>query len=166
MGSRKKDTEADDPRKPWRYESSPTGVNYRIFDGMGVQVGTMWNKKDADDIVSAVNEKFRKEGKLMLVNAKIEQAGLYFDGHYRRYYIMVVLETRGGGASIKIPVDKTGDFMDVFRGELDLENGAFVNELEGTPVVLKLKSDNEHSGEIVAIGDILASEDELFELED
>jgi len=166
MGSRKKDTKADDPRKPWRYERSPTGVNYRIFDSMGVHITTVYSKKDADEIVSAVDEKIRKEGKLMLVNAKINQAGLYFDGHSGRYCIMVVLETRGGGASIKIPVEKTGELMKAVGDELDLENGVFVNQLEGVPVVLKLDGDREFQGKIVAIGDILSSEDEMFYLED
>ena len=98
----------------------------------------------------------------MLVNAKIEKAGLYYNGHYRSCAIMLELELREGGASLEIPVDLTEEFMEMFKDELDLENGAFVNDLEGVPVVLK--TDGDRFGKIVAIGSILANEDELLDL--
>ena len=101
----------------------------------------------------------------MLVNAKIEQVGLYYNGHYRHCSLRLVLRTRCGGASIELPVDKTEEFMEMFKAELDLENGVFVSNLKDVPVVLKTDGKNEYAGEIKAIGNILASEDELMPLD-
>lgn len=101
----------------------------------------------------------------MLINAKIEEVGLYYNGHYRHYSLRIVLRTRGGGASIELPVDRTEEFMEMFEDELDLENGVFVSDLKDIPVVLKKDGNNEYAGEIKAIGNILASEDELMPLD-
>ena len=98
----------------------------------------------------------------MLVNAKIKKAGLYYDGHFNCCSVGVELKTRGGGAIIRFPVEKTTEFMDMFDEELDLENGVFINDLEGVPVVLKLDGDTEFQSKIVAIGSILASEGEMM----
>ena len=101
----------------------------------------------------------------MLVNAKIEEAGLYYNGHYRHCSLRIVLRTRGGGASIELPVDRTEEFMEMFADELDLQNGVFVSDLKDVPVVLKTDGKNEYAGEIKAIGNILASEDALMPLD-
>lgn len=101
----------------------------------------------------------------MMVNARIEQAGLYYNGHYRHYSLRIVLKTRGGGASIELPVDRTEELIEMFEDDLDLENGVFVGDLKDVPVVLKLDGDNEYQGRIVAIGNILASEDEMLYLD-
>ena len=98
----------------------------------------------------------------MLINAKIEQAGLYFNGSYNRYCIRIVFRTRGGGASIELPVERTSELMSMFDDELDLENGVFVSDLEDIPVVLKLDGNNEYGGKIVAIGNILSNENEML----
>ena len=98
----------------------------------------------------------------MLINAKIRKAGLYFNGHFNTYSIRIILDIRGGGAAVEIPVEKTEEFMSMFSDELDLENGVFVHDLKGVPVVLKT-ADNRYS-KIVAIGNILATEDELMNL--
>ena len=101
----------------------------------------------------------------MLVNAKIEEAGLYYDGHGRCCSLRIVLRTRGGGASINLPVERTEEFMEMFKEELDLENGVFVSDLKDVPIVLKTDGKNEYAGEIKAIGNILSSEDELMPLD-
>ena len=98
----------------------------------------------------------------MLVNAKIEEIGLYFNGHYNHYCVRIVLEMRGGGGSVEFPVERIEEFMSMFDNELDTENGVFVQELKGTPVVLK--TDGDRYGNIVAIGDIMADENELMQL--
>lgn len=98
----------------------------------------------------------------MLVNAKIKNAGLYYDGHYRHYDFRVELETRAGGASIEFPVERTAEFMEMFKNDIDLENGVFASDLAGIPVVLGTEA---RFGKIIAIGNILASEDELMPLD-
>lgn len=96
----------------------------------------------------------------MLINAKIEEAGLYFNGHYNRYCVRIVLRTRGGGASIELPVERTEELMSMFDKELDLENGVFVSDLKDIPVVLKT-TDN---GKIVGIGDIFSDENDVMDI--
>jgi hypothetical protein len=98
----------------------------------------------------------------MMVNAKIEKVGLYYNGHYRHYSLRIELKTRGGGASIELPLDRTPELMEMFEADLYPEDGVFVGDLKGVPVVLKLDGDNEYQGRIVAIGSILANEDEML----
>lgn len=98
----------------------------------------------------------------MLINAKIEQAGLHYNGYYKHCSIRIDLITRGGGASIELPVEWTKGLMEMFEDDLDLENGVFVSDLKGVPVVLKLDGDNTYQGRIVAIGNILSNEDEML----
>ncbi len=100
----------------------------------------------------------------MLVNAKIKKAGLYYNGHYRYSAIRLELETRGGGGSVEFPAEKVGQLMRLFNRELDLENGVFLNDLAGLPVVLETSGDGYQT--FVAIGDILANENELMPIED
>lgn len=100
----------------------------------------------------------------MTINAKIEKAGLYYNGHYNHCAIRVELKTRGGGASIEFTIEKAKEFMDMFDEELDLENGVFINDLEGVPVVLKLDRDKEFQSKIIAIRSILSSEDEMMDI--
>ena len=101
----------------------------------------------------------------MLVNAKIERAGLYYNGHYRHYSLRIVLKMmRGRGAFIELPIDRTEEFMEMFEDELDLENGVFVGDLKGVPVLLKTNGEDGY-GKIVAIGSILATEDELMPID-
>lgn len=95
------------------------------------------------------------------INAKIKNAGLYYDGHYRHYAFRVELETRGGGASIEFPVERTEEFMEMFKNDLDLENGVFASGLSGIAVVLGTEA---RFGKIIAIGNILAAEDEFMDL--
>ena len=95
------------------------------------------------------------------INAKIKNAGLYYNGHYRHYTFRVELETRGGGASIEFPVERTEEFMEMFENDLDIENGVFASDLAGVPVVLGTEA---RFGKIIAIGNILADEDEFMDL--
>ena len=102
----------------------------------------------------------------MLKNARIEKIGLYYNGHFNHYEIKVQLKTNGGGAILGFPVEKTRKFMSMFDHELDLENGVYMNELVGVPVVIKIDCDNEYGygGKITAIGNILMTEDELMDI--
>lgn len=99
---------------------------------------------------------------MLLVNAKIVKAGLYFNGHYNRCYVRIVLKMRHGAAFIELPIKKTPELMSMFSDELDLENGVFVSDLKGIPAVLKLDGNNEYEGKIVAIGNVLSNENEML----
>lgn len=57
-------------------------------------------------------------------------------------------------------MEKMKKFVGMFGESIDLENGIFVYELENAPVTVMLNDSNE----VVAIGDILANEDEMMEL--
>lgn len=103
----------------------------------------------------------------MLKNARIECIGIYYNGHYNHYEIRVQIKTaKGGGATFGFPVEKTIEFMSMFDQELDLENGVYMNELVGVPVLIKIEGNDEfgYGGKITAIGNILMTEDELMDI--
>ena len=93
-------------------------------------------------------------------NARIQNIGLYYEGHFGNVYVKCVLDGRGWGAQIIIPMEKIRNFMGLFSGSYNLEDGIFLYELENAPVKVILND----SGEVVAIGDILSTEDEMVKL--
>ena len=93
-------------------------------------------------------------------NAKIEEAGLYYIGHYGTVNVKLDLETRGGGASVTIPIDKIEEFLSMFEDDIDLEDGFYIHHLRGFPVRMLLDG----TGKITAIGDILSEKDEMLKL--
>jgi hypothetical protein len=95
-------------------------------------------------------------------NAKIVEAGLYYIGHFRTAHIMLDLETRGGGASITIPVDRVEELVDMFENDIreNVEDGFYIEHLKGVPMKLLLDA----TGKIVAFGDIFSEEDEMMKL--
>ena len=52
-------------------------------------------------------------------NAKITQAGLYYIGHYRTACIRLELKTRGGGATVSVPVAQVGKLLEMFEDEIE-----------------------------------------------
>lgn len=96
------------------------------------------------------------------MNAKIEEAGLYYVGHHRTAYIEIDLETRGGGARITIPVDRVEELVGMFRNDIqeNVEDGFYIEHLKGVPTRLLL----DDTGKIIAFGDIFSEEDEMMKL--
>ena len=93
-------------------------------------------------------------------NARIQDIGLYYDGHFDRLSIRCVVDGRGWGTSVYIPIAKMKKFVSLFGDSIDLENGIYIHELENAPVKVVLNDENS----IVAIGDILSTEDEMVKL--
>lgn len=67
------------------------------------------------------------EKKTHLRNSQITRVGVVYDGHYNRAFIR--LEARDFG--ISIPFERIAEFCEVFP-ETDWENGAFLENLNGT----------------------------------
>ena len=95
-------------------------------------------------------------------NAKIEEAGLYYIGHYRTAYIKIELVTRGGGACVTSPAANVEKLIDLLADDIDknIEDGFYIHHLKGLPVRMLLDG----TGKIVAIGNILSEEDEMMKL--
>lgn len=100
------------------------------------------------------------EKKNRIENARIESVGLYYEGRFNSLYVKCVLDGRGWGAQVNIPMEKMRDFVWMFGESINLDDGIFVYELENTPVTVMLND----SDEVIAIGDILSSEDEMIRL--
>ena len=100
------------------------------------------------------------EKKNRIENARIANVGLYYNGHFNNLYIRCVLDGRGWGAEINLPIEKMKKFVKLFSESIDLEDGIFIYELENSPVTVMLNDSNE----VVAVGDILSSEDEMIRL--
>ena len=96
------------------------------------------------------------------MNAKIEEAGLYYIGHFRTAYIKIDLETRGGGACVTIPAANIEKLLDLFADDIEenIEDGFYIHHLKGLPVRLLL----DDTGKIIAFGDIFSEEDEMMKL--
>ena len=100
------------------------------------------------------------EKKNKIENARIESVGLYYEGRYNCMYVKCVLDGRGWGAQVNIPMEKMKDFVEMFRESITLDDGIFVYELENTPVTVMIND----SDKVIAIGDILSTEDEMIKL--
>ena len=98
------------------------------------------------------------EKKNKIENARIESVGLYYEGHFDNLYVKCVLDGRGWGAQINIPMSKVKEFVRMFHDTINLEDGIFVYELENAPITVMLND----AHEIVAVGDIFATEDEMI----
>lgn len=95
-----------------------------------------------------------------LENAKIEDIGLYYLGHGNMTYIRAVLGGRGWGVAIDIPEKKVGAFINMFKDEVDVENGLFLHELAGKPVRVMFDGPG-LSASVIGIGDILSNETDM-----
>lgn len=95
-------------------------------------------------------------------NARINKIGLFYFGHGHVASIKAEIDGRGWGADITIPFDEIGKFMELFRDEKsisdDIEDGIYINRLNGTPVRVMFEGGRIFS-HIIGIGDILADED-------
>lgn len=95
-----------------------------------------------------------------LQNARIRDIGLYYLGHGNVLSIKCDLEGRGWGATVTIPMEKVRKFIRMFQDDIDLEDGIYVHEL----VNAKVRVAQDKDRRVVALGDILAEEDEMVEL--
>ena len=111
--------------------------------------------KDTENTADGVSDREWK-----LLNARISDIGLYYLGHGNVLSIKCDLEGRGWGATVTIPMEKVRKFIRMFQDDIDLEDGIYVHEL----VNAKVRVAQDKDRKIVALGDILAEEDEMVEL--
>ena len=89
------------------------------------------------------------------VNARIEEIGYYFVGHYRTGAIRVQLETSKGHCAFDVNPMAVKDFLEAINAVE--EDGQYIHELVGKNVCAWF--DGEH-GKILQVSDILDEQGE------
>ena len=87
----------------------------------------------------------------MIVNAEIDEIGLYVITHYGVSYVSMILNFDGGRCQVRIPDEDLLKFVrNVFDYDIP-EDGFFLHELEGKYVRVEKDKD----GEVCRVGHIM-----------